>query len=86
MFSFVNKAPPPTWAASAGLENHSSEVYWDTSLIVVQEEMESVSASIARNVARTASFETETSAAPAVCARRGLQYSSRGSTPIIYGF
>ena len=29
-FSFVNVAPPPTWAASAGPENHNSEVYRDT--------------------------------------------------------
>ena len=88
MFFFVNGAPPPTWAASAGPENHNSEVSRDTTIMLAQEEMGNISASKARYVTRTASIEIETSAAPAVCVRRVLQYSSRGSTPliIIYGF
>ena len=44
--------------------------------MLVQEEMENISASKARYVARTASIEIETSAAPAVCERRVLQYNS----------
>ena len=89
MFIFVKRAPPPTWAASAGPEDLNSEVYTGIlSIMLVQEEMENISASKARYVARMASIEIETSAAPAVCARRVLQYSSRVSTPfiIICGF
>ena len=48
-----------------------------------QEEMGNISASKARYVPRTALVESETSAAPAVCVRRVLQYSSRGGTPLI---
>ena len=71
MFIFVKRAPPPTWAASAGPENHNSEVYQDTiKIMLVQEEMENISESKARYVARTASIEIETSAAPAVCETR----------------
>ena len=71
VFIFVKRAPPPTWAASAGPENHNSEVYRDTiKIMLVQEEMENISESKARYVARTASIEIETSAAPAVCETR----------------
>ena len=62
------RGPPPTWAASAGPEDNSSEVklYWDKTYGMLVEEMESVSGSKARSVARTASTEIETSDASTV--------------------
>ena len=70
MFFLVNGAPPPTWAASAGSENHNSEVYRDTINNVRARRDGNISASKARYVARTASIEIETSAALAVCETR----------------
>ena len=61
-------APPPSWAASAGPEDHNSEVkLYDTVIkLMLVQEMEHSSASKAHSVARTASIEIETSAASAV--------------------
>ena len=66
-----------------GARKSHSEVYQDTINNVSARRDENISASKARYVARTASAEIETSAAPAVCVRRVLQYNGRGSTPLI---
>ena len=68
MCSGVKGAPPPTWAASAGPEDHNSEVkLYDTGIkYMLVQEMEDFSASKAHSVARTASIEIEISTASAV--------------------
>ena len=59
----VEGAPPPTWAASAGPEDNNLEVklYWDKIYGMLVQEMENISGSKARSVARTASIEIEIS-------------------------
>ena len=61
-------APPPTWAALAGPEDNNLEVklYWDKIYGMLVQEMESISGSKARSVARTASIEIVTSDASTV--------------------
>ena len=64
----VKGAPPPTWAASAGLEDNNLEVkfYRDKTYGMLVLGMENISGSNTRSVARTASIEIETSDASTV--------------------
>ena len=70
-------SPPPTWAASAAPEDHTSEVkLYDTGMTyMLVQEMEHFSASIARSVARA---DWNCNLSRLRCVRRVLQHSSRG--------
>ena len=78
------RAPAPTWAASSGPEDDNLEVklYWDKLYGMLVQEMENISGSKARSVARTASIEIETSDTSTVW---DACYSSRSSALFIWG-
>ena len=85
MFCFfhLKRGPAAYMGVFVGARNHNSEVYRDGINNVSPRKDGKYFASKARYVARTASIEIKTSAAPPLCVRRVLQYNSRGSTPLI---
>ena len=71
MYQGVKGAPPHTWAASTGQEDNNVEVklYWDETYGMLVKEMESITGSKARSVAKTASIGLKTQT-PQLCETR----------------